>query len=235
MYSPKCTPLEQEKTYSWSTIDNKPETNATTNCISAIMDINGNKKPNRIGKDVRSWNSFYGSRSFGADTGQYSPLSYQECRTSKDKLGIKKCFESPVGTQRDDDYWGGAVKKCHELGLHLPGMQMFAMAAGAKYGLSNITPYGVISTVQWAKTNWDDPEDESCEQILKKHYPRANQTIICIDKTNINNDDMASIGLYGNYWLESGSDAVTRRVDNTHSVVYTSSRNYKNVVLCVGD
>ena len=60
VYSPKCTPLESEKTYSWSTIDNKPETNATTNCISAIMDINGKNKPNRIGKDVRSWNSLYG-------------------------------------------------------------------------------------------------------------------------------------------------------------------------------
>ena len=36
-YSPQCTPLEPIETYSWSSVDGKPETNPTTNCISAIL------------------------------------------------------------------------------------------------------------------------------------------------------------------------------------------------------
>ncbi len=65
-YSPKCSPLDSARTYSWSTVDNKPETNATTNCISAVMDINGKGKPNRLGKDVRTWNSILGYITYDA-------------------------------------------------------------------------------------------------------------------------------------------------------------------------
>ena len=57
VYSPVCNPLDPVKSYTWSVVDGKPETNATTNCISAIFDINGAKGPNKIGQDVRTLNS----------------------------------------------------------------------------------------------------------------------------------------------------------------------------------
>ena len=180
VYSPKCTPLEQERTYSWSMIDNKPETNATTNCISAIMDINGKKKPNKIGKDVRSWNSFFGSVNL-AGTG-YSPLTYNECKSLKDKLGINNCYKQS-GVERDDDYWGGAVKYCYDRGLHLPSEQTLAVAAGTLYGRSDITAKTIISSVQFAKSNWKNKDwmtdDMTCEQIWRRAGYNADK-VICI-------------------------------------------------------
>lgn len=65
-YSPSCKPMEPEKTYTWSVVDNKPETNATTNCLSIMFDINGSHSPNKIGVDVRTLNSLIGATSVGS-------------------------------------------------------------------------------------------------------------------------------------------------------------------------
>ena len=152
VYSPKCTPLEQEKTYTWSTVDNKPETNATTNCVSAIMDINGHKRPNKIGQDVRTLNSIFGY--VRVNRGTYGALMYSDCERLKDKLGINECCNyTNRDCRRGGDYWAGAVKYCHDLGLHLPSEQTLAMLAGAVYGISDVTTSTSISAPR-DRTSW---------------------------------------------------------------------------------
>ena len=238
VYSPNCTPLDAERTYSWSTIDNKPETNATTNCISMIMDINGNKKPNRFGKDVRTLNSFFGAE----ETTSYTSLSFDECDQWKDKLGIKEC--RPGG----DDAWAGAVKYCYEKGLHLPSTQTLALAAGAKYGRTDITPNTVISTRKFAKDNWTgaDYQGLTCEQIWKKAGWGASDQIICVgddDTTTIVGATptqviQPALALSGSYWSASESSATSalkRYFSDDYSRWGYDGRNYKYRVLCLGD
>ena len=242
-YSPNCTPLDAERTYSWSTIDNKPETNATTNCISAVMDINGARKPNRLGKDVRTWNSILGYQRLGVQA-----LSYSDCQSMKDKLGINKCYGEGTSNHRDDDYWGGAVKACHDLGLHLPSTQTLALIAGARYGRSDITPYTVISSVQFAKSNWASAswmnDSLSCEEIWRKAGYSKSDQIICIDNgtaTNEmgNDDSNSSIGTFsGLFWSSSevsSSSAYRRDIYSYYSNWLQDSRSYRTQPLCLGD
>ena len=238
VYSPKCTPLEQEKTYTWSTVDNKPETNATTNCVSAIMDINGHKRPNKIGQDVRTLNSLFGYVT--ARSATHGALSESDCKRLKNKLGINWCPASGYS-----DYWGGAVKYCHDRGLHLPSEQTLATLAGSIYGRSDITPKTVISSVNFAKTYWGDQGDKTCEQIWRsKGWGDADQ-VICIDSgTNNNmgqNDSTSSVSQLNSagYWSSVESSATVARDRGIHSgrsYYGTDGRGYSyGTALCVGD
>ena len=238
-YSPKCTPLEASRTYSWSTIDNKPETNATTNCISAVIDINGGKGPNRLGKDVRTWNSILGYQRPGLQS-----ISYSECQKLKNKLGINECHK--MYNQERDDYWGGAVKACYDLGLHLPSPQTLALIAGARYGRTDITPYTVISSVQFAKTNWASfswmNDSLSCEEIWKKGGFGASDQIICIDNGTSTNmdigDNNSTITFNSLFWSASegsSSWALCRYFSNYYSIWDRSYRYSPREPLCLGD
>ena len=241
VYSPKCTPLEQEKTYTWSTVDNKPETNATTNCVSAIMDINGHKRPNKIGQDVRTLNSLFGY--VRAESATFGTLSESDCKRLKNKLGINWC--PAPGSFGDPDYWGGAVKYCHDRGLHLPSEQTLATLAGSIYGRSDITPKTVISSINFAKTNWGDQGDKTCEQIWRSGgYSNADQ-VICIDSGTNDNmgqyDSTSAISTLkgANYWSSVESSATIARIRTIslyYSSYYTSYRytSYRTA-LCVGD
>jgi len=241
-YSPNCTPLDSARTYSWSTVDNKPETNATTNCISAVMDINGTGKPNRLGKDVRTWNSILGYQKLSPQS-----ITYSDCQKWKNKLGIKNCFKDGTG-ERDDDYFGGAVKACYDLGLHLPSMQTLANIAGSRYGRSDITPYTIISSEQFAKTNWGDQGDKTCEQIWRTNGYGKSDQVICIDNgtaTNaMGNDDTTSslmngtTAFAGDFWSASevsASVALRRRIRSNGSDWGQNLRYNQYEPLCLGD
>ena len=131
VYSPKCEALDEVKTYTWSVEDGKPVTNATTNCISAIFDINGTKGPNRVGQDIRTLNSLFGSIDLGAVS-----VSKSECEAmiKNSKYGVKECGV-------DTDTWAGGVKKCADMGLHLPDMMTLANIANSRNGTTLIGPY----------------------------------------------------------------------------------------------
>ena len=126
VYGKDCQALDEVKQYQWSTVDGKPETNATAGCVSMVFDINGKKGPNKLGTDVRTMNSLLGMVNLG--TG-YAPLTQADCAKYKNELGIKDCW--PYG----DDYWGGAVKACHDLGMHLPSSATLAQIATMQYGV----------------------------------------------------------------------------------------------------
>ena len=210
------------------------------------MDINGKNKPNRIGKDVRSWNSLYGSVNMaaGGDTG-YPVLKYNECRQLKDKLGIKECYKQS-GVEKDYDYWGGAVKFCHDKGLHLPSEQTLAMVAGARYGRSDIGPYTLMMSEAYARTLHDN-RGESCYTYFTKYntfrITDYHSDIICIDNGNNTSmrlsDNTAGYSIPdGHFWSASelsASSAYVRTIYYFTSSWNSSLRNSQFRALCVGD
>ena len=125
-YGKECQALDESKQYQWSTVNGKPETNATAGCVSMVFDINGPKAPNKIGTDVRTMNSLLGMVDLGTN---YKALTADECRNVKSKLGIKYCGYV------EQDYWAGAMKACDDMGLHLPSMKTLAQIATIQYGV----------------------------------------------------------------------------------------------------
>ncbi len=133
-YNTKCEVLDPVKTYSWSTEDNKPVTNATSNCIAAVFEINGSKKPNKQNEDVALFNAngLGSSCAIELDNGKCftsaftpTPLTKAECEAQKSELGIKECYY-------ERDYWAGAVKQCGGV-QNMPTMADLAKIASAIY------------------------------------------------------------------------------------------------------
>ena len=204
VFSPKCAPMEDGASQSWSTVDGKPETNATTNCISAIFDINGGSGPNRLGVDIRTLNSLYGSRNLGTS---YQALSYNDCMAHKKKLGIKECRAG------GNDKWAGAVKACHDIGLHLPSMQTLANAAGSMWGVSDLGTY------------------ENINSTFFEGGASGNRVIAA-------KDGDCSISLSGIFWSSSeisSTNAWGRYIYSSHSIVTSFYRSSDRTALCVGD
>ena len=135
VYGKDCQALDETKQYTWSTVDGKPETNATAGCVSMVFDINGKKGPNKIGTDVRTMNSLLGM----IDLGPLSKtLTKTECNNLKAKLGINHC-------PYENDYWAAATKECYEKGMHLPSMQLLAQIATVQLGVQ-VDPFEFVAT-----------------------------------------------------------------------------------------
>ena len=256
-YSPVCTPLDAERTYSWSTVDNKPETNATTNCISAIFDINGKSGPNRIGKDVRTLNSILGFKKYDP-----TPVSKSVCEDLKKRKLVNDCYYD-----NNNDYFAGAVKKCNDVGLHLPSMQTLANIAGAMYGRSDIGPYTLITSNGYARSNEGDGGGKccatrsnsgtcterracvDCEDYYKNFYVWSSESnddrissadrIICLPSGGFYDTNGSAIGsIVGHFWSSaevSFSLAQRRTISNDYSYSSNYSRVNPLVPLCVGD
>lgn len=120
-FNKKCLPLDSVKEYAWSTQDNKPISNATANCVAAVFEINGTKKPNKLNEDVILFNAngLGSSCAIELDSGKCfgspfspTPLTRAQCEEYKDDLGIRNC-------NFDNDYWAGAVKQCKGVS-HMP-------------------------------------------------------------------------------------------------------------------
>ena len=228
-YSPVCNALDSTKTYLWSTVDNKPETNATTNCISAIFDINGAKQPNKIGTDVRTLNSLFGSKQYSATF-----ITKDECLKNKNRLGINGCYY-------DQDYWAGAVKKCHDIGMHLPSMQTLANIAGAKYGRTDIDTYTLIMMNEYTNDTDYTTSTGNCMDYFKSHnYGNRLSTsnVICVDGAIPNGANSSVASIAGGFWSSSevsASTAQDRGINSSYSTWGTDGRAYGNVPLCVGD
>ena len=229
-YSPSCTPLDEAKTYKWSTVDNKPETNATTNCISAIFDINGKKAPNKIGQDVRTLNSLFGFIKLDPTS-----VSKDECEKLKSKGLINACYY-------ETDYYAGAVKKCNEYKLHLPSMQTLANIAGTRYGRTDITTETLIAVNGF--TNDPSKRYENCKDFIINglKFP-ANSDIICVDNnlpvfsgTSLESIDAGNIFIF---WSNSEYNELLARgraITEAYSLRQNYRRNNSNYIpLCVGD
>ncbi len=148
-YNTKCEALDPVKSYTWSTEDNKPVSNATASCVAAVFEINGSKKPNKQNDDVALFNAnglgsscaieLESGKCFGSVFSP-KPLTRAECEAQKDDLGIKDCSS-------DTDYWAGALKQCGGVN-NMPTVNDLAKIASAiykgnpsvgAYGMSNLT------------------------------------------------------------------------------------------------
>jgi len=206
VYSPRCN-IAEGAGQSWSTVEGKPETNATTSCISGIFDINGAKGPNRIGVDIRTFNSLYGSVNLGTS---YAALSEQECNAVKKKLGIKNC--RPDGNDR----WAGAMKACHDLKLHLPSMNTLAVAAGSQFGMSGLGVYDRINL----------PDCEGCQN---------NGTNWTLTRDS-DGSSISLVGYFWSSSEISASNAWYRDIYSSYSRALQTGRNLDGrYALCVGD
>ena len=215
-YSKNCTGLDSSRQYTWSTVDNKPETNATTTCVSMIFDINGSKGPNKIGQDVRTMNSMLGMVSKGS---AYSPMSKEDCEKERTKLGLQYC--NPNGV----DYFAGAVKTCKSYGLHLPSEQTLASLLGTLYGIQDVD----VNDAFVFRGNCNNYTSTSVRCIVKN----SNNAPISVPEV------MHPGYTYGNFWSNSEgfADKSYRRFmypDVSGRSTYPRDTAGANAV-CVGD
>ncbi len=112
-YNKNCQGIEPQ-VYTWNSDGTN---NAATRCITGIMDIDGSKTPNTVGKDISFINATgignnciieIGDACFGAvfDPISHKVTSSNECDTLKEKYGINNCFPN------EEDYYLGAVIEC---------------------------------------------------------------------------------------------------------------------------
>ena len=119
-YRKDCEPLDSTMQYPWSTSGGKPVTNATTNCVSAIFEINGAKGENQFKKDVNAFNAngLGNDCAVGVPMGnkcfsEIHPPTYvtrAKCREMQETglYGNLKCSNLANGK----DYWAGAAIAC---------------------------------------------------------------------------------------------------------------------------
>ena len=232
VYSPVCQSLDEVKTYTWSVEDGKPITNATTNCISAIFDINGAKGPNRVGQDVRTLNSVFGAVEIGVP----NPVSKEECQKTKNKYGVRGCYYS-------SDYWFGSVKTCAEIGLHLPDMMTLANLGNAKYGTTKIGAY----TLYLGDNHEASSYPGGCRQYVIDKWDNgdtgrvdASDAILCGEKTDFTDPQAGYTVKEQNYWSNfefSGDIAYSRNfmLDRSRWAWKSNRSSSVTFALCVGD
>ncbi len=217
-YGKECQALDETKQYTWSVVDGKPETNATAGCVSMVFDINGAKGPNKVGTDVRTMNSLLGMVYLG-DT--YAPLTQAECTKYKNELGITNCYDGSDGgsnQRQDEDMWGGAVKACHDLGLHLPSSETLAQIATLQFGV----PIDVYERVAFNQTICDRYSTWSCK------FPPSEEEY----SSPVSNFS----GLYWSSREGSAAAAYIRRFNPSYSSNYDSNNRYTaHSALCLGD
>ena len=229
VYSPKCSGFDEAKTYTWSVEDGKPVTNATTNCISAIFDINGAKGPNKIGTDVRTLNSLFGS----TDIGKSDPVGINICNKMKKKYGFRYC-DGQYSTVANNDRWVGAIYECDKLGLHLPNMQTLANIANAFYGVTIIEPFTAYL------------QAPNCIELIEswewyQHGLTSSDKIICNAKTSVDADSSVynETNVFGYYWSNnelSSTHAYVRAIQESSSLWDRDVRKSQSAsTLCVGD
>ena len=244
VFSPQCQIPEDTAHQQWSEVNGKPVTNPTTNCISMIYDINGAAGPNKLGTDVRTLNSLFGYRLFPRTS-----ITKEECLQEKGKgYGITNCYY-------EDDSWAGAMKKCHDIGMHLPDMQTLANIAGAVYGRTDIGPrtsilrddYSTVYGPTHKYYNYTVREDGSfdCKGWFEHmdRYQLTEGNVICTPAGSSMPIPTSSAvrSLKGNlFWASekyasTSTYAYTRRIfsDISYWGRYTRDTNF--VPLCVAD
>ena len=166
VYGKDCQALDEVKQYQWSTVDGKPETNATAGCVSMVFDINGKKGPNKLGQDVKTMNSLLGMVDLG---NTYDALSKADCKKYQNELGLTYCYNG-------NDYYAGAVKACHNLGMHLPSVATLAQIATVQYGVQ-IEPSERVERVAFSSDCSTYTGSYRCETIPANYSSPISTTI----------------------------------------------------------
>ncbi|MDD3437452.1 MAG: hypothetical protein PHC64_09910, partial [Candidatus Gastranaerophilales bacterium] len=96
----------------------------TTACVAIVYDINGNQKPNVVGKDIGELNAVLGDDDcvqVGSMCVSKANVTYSAIDTTTDKTyDGSTCGAQPNNPCCENNEWAGAKKACADLGWHLP-------------------------------------------------------------------------------------------------------------------
>jgi len=129
-YNPKCPELDPFSQEGQS---------GQVGCMGMMIDVNGKKGPNRVGKDIKlsegvafsTCDNPIGDYCWSTD---FEPTAIDTCTdTTYDETGSSN-------SRCSTNYWAGAKKTCEEKGMELPTMDQLANLASTIYG-TTIEPY----------------------------------------------------------------------------------------------
>ncbi|MDD3437677.1 MAG: hypothetical protein PHC64_11050, partial [Candidatus Gastranaerophilales bacterium] len=96
----------------------------TTACVAIVYDINGNQKPNVVGKDIGELNAVLGNDDcvqVGSLCVSKANVTYSAIDTTTDKTyDDSTCGEDPQNPFCAENRWAGAKKACADLSMYLP-------------------------------------------------------------------------------------------------------------------
>ncbi|MDD3436953.1 MAG: hypothetical protein PHC64_07375, partial [Candidatus Gastranaerophilales bacterium] len=140
----------------------------TTACVAIVYDINGNQKPNEVGKDIGELNAVLGDDDciqFGSLCLSKAITPHDAIDTSIDSTWDSNCTNSSsvYCTQND---WAGAKKACADLGMRLPtDVELTAIwkATNKNSGIKDLLKMNAI-------THWSSSENTTYT-VWARYFP----------------------------------------------------------------
>ena len=116
------------------------DTGSQVSCMAYMVDVNGKKGPNRVGKDIQlssgvafsTCDNPIGDMCFSTDFAANTPIDTCDGTSEYDKN-----YTSIVGSGFSTNYWEGAIKACKDKGMELPTRAQLAQLASNLYVDSN--------------------------------------------------------------------------------------------------
>ena len=112
------------------------DTGSQVSCMAYMVDVNGKKGPNRVGKDIElssgvafsTCDNPIGDMCFSTDFATNTPIDTCDGTSEYDKN-----YTSSVGLNCRTNYWAGAIKACKDKGMELPTRAQLAQLASELY------------------------------------------------------------------------------------------------------
>ena len=116
------------------------DTGSQVSCMAYMVDVNGKKGPNRVGKDIQlssgvafsTCDNPIGDMCFSTDFAANTPIDTCDGTSEYDKN-----YTSSVSSNCKTNYWAGAIKACRDKGMELPTRAQLAQLASNLYVDSN--------------------------------------------------------------------------------------------------
>ncbi len=111
------------------------DTGSQVSCMAYMVDVNGKKGPNRVGKDIElssgvafsTCDNPIGDMCWSTD---FAPTAIDTCDGTSE---YDKNDTSSVGSGCSTNYWAGAIKACKDKGMELPTREQLAQLASELY------------------------------------------------------------------------------------------------------
>ena len=112
------------------------DTGSQVSCMAYMVDVNGKKGPNRVGKDIElssgvafsTCDNPIGDMCWSTDFAANTAIDTCDGTSEYDKN-----YTSSVNSSCSINYWAGAIKACKDKGMELPTMAQLAQLASELY------------------------------------------------------------------------------------------------------
>ena len=112
------------------------DTGSQVSCMAYMVDVNGKKGPNRVGKDIQlssgvafsTCDNPIGDMCWSTDFAANTPIDTCDGTSEYDKN-----YTSSVESGCSTNYWAGAIKSCKDKGMSLPTRAQLAQLASNLY------------------------------------------------------------------------------------------------------